>query len=122
MNRNIHRINNFHKWGLLGTAISIDFLQTFLSLIPLIGPFLASVLAIFARVIFWVWFRILHVGFADKSNRFFTNISVTIIEILPLINSLPSWSMGTWIIIRQVEKEDKINSTKSEATNGNEYM
>lgn len=120
MTAHTQRINNFHKWSLLGIAFSIDFLQAFLTFIPLLGPFLASSLTIVARIIFWIWFRMLHVGFADKSNRFFVNISITIIEFLPLINFVPSWSIGTWMIIKQVEKEDKTNSTTLTAANDNQ--
>lgn len=114
MSEGKNRINNFHKWALLTSAFSMDFLQLFLTLIPLIGPLLASMFGIIGRITFWVWFKILHVGFADKSNRFIVNITITVTEFLPLINALPAWSIGTWVIIRQVRKEDEEYNKKLE--------
>ncbi|QSH39185.1 hypothetical protein JXR01_02665 [Candidatus Kaiserbacteria bacterium] len=106
MDENIRRINGFHTWALMGAAIFTDFLQGLLTFIPIVGPFLASFLTILARIIFWIWFRLLGVGFADKPNRFIVNMSITIAEMLPLINFIPSWAVGTWVIIQQVKKED----------------
>lgn len=106
-----NRINNFHKWALLSVAFTVDFLQTFLIFIfffiPLIGGVLASAVGLIARIVFWLWFRALHVGFADKFHRYVTNVTVTIVEALPYVNFIPGWTIGTYLLIRQVRKEDK---------------
>lgn len=101
------RINGFHKYALLSVAFAVDFLQFIFVFIPVIGIFLSSILTVVMRIVFWVWLRILGVGFADKSNRYFVNVSMTIVEMLPLLNNIiPGWCIGTLVIIRQVERED----------------
>ncbi len=101
------RINGFHKSALLSVAFAVDFLQFIFVFIPILGLFLSTILTVFARIVFWVWLRILGVGFADKSNRYFLNIAVLSVEILPFLNNvIPGWGVGTFFIIRQVEKED----------------
>jgi len=102
-----NRINNFHKFALLLLAVSMDFMQFFFTFIPVIGPMFAVIFSIIARIVFWVWFKVLHVGFADKANRFMVNIAMSTIEFLPLIDAIPAWTFGTWLLIRQVRKEDK---------------
>lgn len=109
-----HRINSFHKWALLISAVAMDFLQLFLTFIPFVGPFIASILGFLGRVTFWIWFKLLHVGFADRPNRFMINISITVLEFLPLLNMLPGWTIGTFAIIRQVAKEDQKHNKKNE--------
>jgi len=120
-----NRINGFHKWALLLCAASMDFLQIFLTFIPFVGPFLASAFGILGRLVFWVWFRVLGVGFADKTNRLVINISMTVVEFLPLLNALPAWTIGTLAIIAQVKAEDALHNLQVEkdmevkATNDN---
>lgn len=120
MDLNSRRINGFHTWALMGVAVFTDFLQALFTFIPLVGPLFATVFGIIARIVFWVWFRLLGVGFADKSNRFIVNVSITTIEFVPMVNFIPSWSIGTMMIIKQVRKEDEANSNTLEADNDNE--
>lgn len=101
------RINGFHFWSLLGLAVITDVFQFLLTLVPFVGPFLASLFAVIARIIFWVWFKVLHVGFADKSNRYVVNVTMSLVEFVPLINFAPAWTIGTWFILKQVKEEDK---------------
>ena len=98
-----NRINGFHAWGLLVAATLADTSQFILGFIPF-GGALAGALA---RLTFWVWFKVLGVGFADKSDRFVVNILMTVTELTPLLNLLPTWTLGTILIIRQVRKEDE---------------
>ena len=109
-----NRINGFHKWSLIVSAFFVDGLQLFFTFIPFVGPFLSSILAFVARIIYWVWFKMLRVGFADKSHRYIANFTMTLAEILPLVNALPMWGIGTWIIVRQVRKEDDEYNIKIE--------
>ena len=109
------RINGFHTVTLLSAAAFVDTLQTVVTFIPVVGPFIATAVAITARIVFGVWFMVLRVGLADKSRRFIANISMTLAEMLPLINALPIWTIGMWTIIRQVKKEDKENHEKTSA-------
>lgn len=113
MNRK-NRINGFHKYALLGSCAFMDALQIILSFIPFIGPFIASAVSLMGRASLWIWFKMLDVGFADKSNRYFVNISMTIAEVLPLVNFFPWWTIGTWTIIRQVRHEDQEFNKKLE--------
>jgi len=101
-----NRINEFHGWALIIVAAWVDFFQFFLTLIPVIGVTLAFFFSVLARLTFSVWFFILGVGFADKTNRFVVNIAVTIGEMIPFIGALPMWTIGTIAIIRQVRTED----------------
>tara|TARA_B100000745_G_scaffold241106_1_gene163551 strand:- start:394 stop:819 length:426 start_codon:yes stop_codon:yes gene_type:complete len=100
------RINTFHTWALISVAFTIDGVQFFISLIPFVGVLIASGIAFFVRIVFWVWFKVLGVGFADTSSRYFVNFTLTFMEIIPFVNMLPAWGIGTVAIIRQVKKED----------------
>lgn len=98
-----HRINGFHAFSLMVFALGADTAQLFLGWIPLGGVLIGAL----SRLIFWIWFKVLGVGFADTSTRYFLNIGMTFMEILPLINFAPTWSIGTVMIIRNVHSEDK---------------
>lgn len=102
-----NRINNFHWWALLLLAIIVDFLQFFFVLVPFVGFVLASIFGILARIVFWIWFKVLRVGFADKMSRFAVNAAVTVAEVLPFIAALPAWTLGTLAIMSSVRKEDR---------------
>lgn len=108
------RINGFHTWALILSAAFVDIMQFFLTFIPIVGPFIAASFALVARIIFWIWFKLLRVGFADKSNRYVVNVLMTLGEIMPIINALPGWLIGTVVIIQQVKKEDAEYNKKQE--------
>ena len=97
------RINGFHTIFLMVFALGADTAQLSLGWIPFGGVIVGAS----SRLNFWVWFKVLGVGYADTSDRYFLNSGMTFAEILPLINLAPMWSIGTAFIIRGVHSEDK---------------
>lgn len=80
-------------------AISFDAVQALFNLIPFIGNMLSVILIdTFAWISFYVWFKILGVDFS-KPSRMGTMIGSGLIEMIPIVNALPTWTLAVFIII-----------------------
>gem|GEM_PF-2499725 len=102
-----NRINGFHAWAITSTAAFVDAIQFFFTFIPIIGWFLSVAFAIITAIVFWVWLKVLNVGFMDTSLRFFSNFFKIFLEMIPILNMFPIFTIMTVFIILKVRLEDK---------------
>lgn len=89
---------------MIGTALLFDGIQAFLTFI-LIGVFVNWIITIWAYLTFFLWFSFLGIHFMKPAN--FTSLNGgLIVELIPLLNALPTWTLAVTIIIAKATAED----------------
>lgn len=87
-------------FGLLaGTAI--------LAPLATIGPVVAFLITVWAWLSFYVWFKMKGVSFGS-AKRASAMVGGALIEMLPVINMLPAWTLSVATIIITTRAEEKI--------------
>jgi len=94
---------------LIGTAIIIDALQFIIGYIPILGQIVGGLMTIGATFGFWLWFKILGVKFSKKQNM--GRVIGIIIEYIPVVNMLPTWTLTVGLLILREKMPSKINSS-----------
>lgn len=106
--RNVrYRIGGFHTGALYGVAIVGDVLQFLITLIPIIGFILSSLVSMLLYIVFWVWFRLLGVGMTEHTDTLIARIGIGIAEALPIVNALPGWTLAVALTIYATRKSDE---------------
>ena len=100
---------------MVSTALFFDALQGGLSLIPFLGWIVASLVGGFAFMTFWFWFKTHGVKFTTAKRAGIMGGGF-FIELIPILNMLPAWTLSATLTIFDVWKEDakkdKKDSTK----------
>lgn len=100
---------------LLTIAVLVDGLQfftKFLHLVPFVGNALAIVIGIFSSFIagfgYWFWYRLNDIGMFDRAYaKGLVYAGMFVIEMIPLLNALPGWTLSTAVTIALVRREDQ---------------
>lgn len=97
---------------MLGTALLFDGLQFGTDLfhaLPLIGTVAQSVvdilISVWAWLTFYVWFKIHGVSFMN-AKRFAVLNGGALIEMIPIVNSLPAWTLAVFLLIATTRAEE----------------
>jgi len=94
-------------------ALLFDGIQAVINLIPIVGQILSFLLSIFAFLTFYVWFKMNGISFA-KPKRAGKLIGGGLIELIPILNVLPAWTLAVFLII----SETKINKLAGQIPGG----
>lgn len=110
------KIGNVTAAFMIGAAILFDalqFLVTFLHLIPAVGNAAAVALAWFITVLatatFGVWFALVGVNYftgKGAGKRFLIVLSATVVELVPIIDAVPAITLGVVFLILQTRLEE----------------
>ncbi len=88
-------------------AIGLDFFQGMIGLIPIIGLILSPLLSIFIFLFLWVWLKMHGVGIVDSVERIAIMFGGFLVELIPLLNILPVWTLMIFITVLLVRHSDK---------------
>jgi hypothetical protein len=105
-NEHHQRIKIWMGGLMLMVAVTIDLIQALLTLVA-IGLVLSPLITIGATVLFWIWFKILGISFVSNPKRLVTFAAESIGELIPAIDALPLWTIGTLGTILITRSEDK---------------
>lgn len=83
---------------MIATALFFDGVQAFLTLI-LIGPFVNWMISIMAWLTFFLWLSIKGVRFTQNPKNFFTFNGGALCEMVPLVASLPAWTLAITTLV-----------------------
>jgi len=119
MSKKRNRISKTNGWVLLIVAMGGDILQFFIVWIPFIGGFFNSIISILLFITFWVWYRFLGLSMFRNHGRFVAKTGATLVEMLPFVNAIPSWTIITMYTIRSVRNEDEKHNVELKAANDN---
>jgi hypothetical protein len=91
-------IANSTLFLMLGVALFYDIVQFVLDLIPIAGWILAEFIALFAFLTFFVWFKLYGRSFTSP-KRFSAMAVGSIIEMVPILNGLPGWTVAVILLV-----------------------
>jgi len=109
MEKNKEKIDNITATMMISTAILVDGIQAFLTLI-FIGPFVNWLISIFAWMTFFLWFALKGIKFTNNPKRVFTFMGGSLLEIIPGIATLPAWTATITITILTIKAEKKVKN------------
>lgn len=102
------RIGNMQGALMIGVAGVIDFVQGLLTA-GFIGVIVSTFISIFAWLTFYFWFKLNGINMLDSGVRkIITLLCGAFIEMLPVINVLPAWTISVVIMLFIVRSEDVI--------------
>ncbi len=93
---------------MLGVAIFFDALQALFLLIPFLGWILSSVISIFAWLTFYTWTSIKGWGLSDTLKQILVNWALPLIEIVPILNTFPTWTLKVILSYSFLKAEDAL--------------
>ncbi|HBV01338.1 MAG TPA: hypothetical protein DEF00_03025 [Candidatus Taylorbacteria bacterium] len=99
---------------MLATALLFDSLQfgtDIMHVIPIIGTIAQSVadilISVWAWLTFYLWFKIHGVSFMQP-KRFALLNGGALLEMIPIVNSLPAWTLAVLLLIATTRAEELI--------------
>ena len=124
------RVGNFMGGALIALAFLFDliqFLVSFLHVVPWVGNAIAFVVALFitcfAYITFGIWFALLRVNYftgKQAALKILTLIGTLGLELIPLIDALPAITAGviTMVIVSRIEDMYETSTTALSAVVG----
>lgn len=98
---------------MVGVALFFDLLQMFLNFV-LIGFILNPILVTpIAFLTFYLWYKMRGVGLSDSAKRFAVYVAGFLLELIPILNTLPGLTLSTLTMIMIVRAEDKAENLKN---------
>ncbi len=87
-------------------AICADLIQFALTFLPAAGQIINTIASIAIGFAFFIWFRIIGIKFSfiKDPKKMFGVVAGPIIEVIPVIQALPGWSVAIFLIILSVNK------------------
>lgn len=99
------RINKFDEILMLAFSVSFDLLEILLLFLFGVGLLLNRFITVIEYFIFSLWFFFKGVNVFGSKSIMKTS-STFLGEMIPALGSLPLFSLGVWMIIKQSQKED----------------
>lgn len=100
------KINKETAFIMVGVALFIDLIVILLNFIPGPGWIIIWLVNVIVWSTFYIWFKVKGVSFST-SRRALSLGGGLLIEMIPIIDILPAWTMAVVLIIRSSWKEDK---------------
>lgn len=86
-------------------AIFIDIVLALLNLIPVLGWVLIWIINVPVWLMFFIWFRIKGIHFRS-AKRVLTMSGGFLLEMIPILNVLPAWTLMVVLIVGSVKAQD----------------
>lgn len=103
-----NRVKKSDVMLMVGVALLFDGIQALFLLIPLLGWILSSLLSIFAWLTFYLWSSIKGWGLSDSAKQFLVQWAIPFVEVIPVLNALPTWTLKVVLQISFLKAEDAI--------------
>ncbi len=98
------------KWWMAGclvaVAVTIDLIQLLLTLV-VVGAVISPIITIGATMLFWTWYKMLGISFVTNPKQIATLTTQFFGELIPVVDVLPLWTIGTIVTIVITNSEDK---------------
>ncbi len=106
-------MNDSTKFLMMMTAILIDVLQGIITFIPIAGQIINSLITPCAGFMFWLWFKLHGIPFNKKRTSWL--MGGFIIELIPLLNVLPTWTLAVGRMIASTKIQEIISKKTPES-------
>jgi hypothetical protein len=107
-----YRVSGVSMGFMIAIAAIFDLLQ-FLLTLTVIGSLLAWLVTVFAGMIFFVWFLILGINYFSGKKaaaKVGTILSTSVLEFIPILNALPTITIGVITIALVSRMEDRMSA------------
>ncbi len=96
---------------MVGLAFLFDvlqFLSTFLNIIPGVGVVVSEYISFVSVIVFGLWFAFQKVSYFDRNGavKLIIGIASTVVELVPFVDALPAITLGVLSLILVVRAED----------------
>lgn len=105
MNNGERRISKPTAAIMVSTALFFDLIGLLLNFIPFIGWIIIWILNVIIWLILFFWFKIKGVKYSSK--RALNLGGGLLLEMIPILDALPAWTLAVILMIRSSWKEDK---------------
>jgi len=90
------------------TALGLDFFQGIIGILPIAGPILTSfIINPIIFLIFWIWLKFHGVSISDSIQRIAIVFGGFLVELIPVLNILPAWTLTIFLTVTLVQRADK---------------
>ena len=89
-------------------ALGFDFFQGIIGILPIAGFILAPLISLFIWLTFWIWLKLHGVNITDKTKRIVIMWGGFLLELIPLLDILPIWTITIFITVLSVQHSDKV--------------
>lgn len=90
------------------TALGFDFFQGIIGMLPIVGPMIAGfIINPIVFLTFFVWLKLHGVSIGDSVQRLALMFGGFLIELIPLLNILPAWTLTIFMTVLIVQRSDK---------------
>lgn len=95
-------------WQLMvAVALGLDFFQGIVGMLPFVGQILSPIISLFIFLIFWIWLKLHGVTITDSIKRVAIMFGGFLVELIPILNILPSWTLAIFLTVLLVRNSDK---------------
>lgn len=115
-------VSKIIMWAMIAVALFFDGTQAlvvYIYFIPFVGlvlgPLIAGGVSFFAFMTFSLWFRLAGMKFNSKIVS--TTVGTFFIELIPLLNSLPAWTLSVVIIFMYFQAKKTLKKNFPEIDN-----
>ncbi|MDP6388187.1 MAG: hypothetical protein QGG63_02855 [Candidatus Pacebacteria bacterium] len=103
------RIGNMEGGLMIAAAGVIDGVQFLFNLIVVIGWIIVPFIGISAWLMFYLWYKLKGINFLDSGARLAITICTgALLEIIPVLNAFPAWTISVAIMFFIVRFEDNV--------------
>lgn len=88
------------------TAFIVDLVQFLLTFVA-IGLVASPVITVGSVMLFWLWSKLLGISFFSNPKQLATFATESLGELIPAVDALPLWTIGTIAIVIISRSEDK---------------
>ena len=92
---------------MFSVALFFDTLQAVFQIAPVLGQILAGLIAIFAFLTLWLWFRLHGIKFSTP-KRSAVMAGGFLIELIPILNILPAWTLAVTLIVADLKIKENL--------------
>jgi signal transduction histidine kinase len=88
-------------------AFGLDFFQGIIGALPFVGAILSPMISLLVFLIFWMWLKLHGVSITDSIERIAIMFGGFLVELIPILNILPAWTLTIFITVLLVRNKDK---------------
>ncbi|MFZ2038951.1 MAG: hypothetical protein WAV11_03370 [Minisyncoccia bacterium] len=101
---NTQKITNLTAFLMIAFAMIIDLTQLILTTF-ILGTYVVPIITLITTIIFWIWFSLLKIPLTHHPKQLATISVSSLGELIPLVDVLPLWTIGTIIMVVMMKKK-----------------
>ncbi len=92
---------------MVAVAFGFDLFQGVVGLTPFVGWVLSPMIGLIIWLTFWIWLKLHGVSVVESVERMAILFGGFLVELVPILNILPVWTLTIFVTVLLVQREDK---------------